>query len=275
MDLLKRRLMMLPTDEPYIRFADPVAEEFCATSFGDGVGLTKRKARKVTTAQFKTELAGFADRTQITSFNEFKYFDHVREAGNWSGCSLLASITLPRSVTLINWNAFENCTALESINLSNIVNLRGRAFYGCTNLRIVVDIPNLQNVSASTSIDYEAFRQSGITKVANLGTITSLGSYSSFAVCPNLTEIWIPRTVKNIERFSLYQDPSLVTVVVLATTPPSLYNAAAIGGAADRKIYVPYSSDHSILDSYKAAPSWSSLANAIFELNPDGTVPTA
>lgn len=270
---MKRRLMMLPKDEPYIQFADPVAEEFCANAFGDGVGLTKRMARKVTTAQFKTALSAFSDRESITSFDEFRYFVHVEEAGSWRGCSLLSSIILPHSCTYLDWSTFNGCTSLTSVNLDRIMIMRGAAFLDCTNLRIVVDMPFLTNLNQTVGLEYQGFSRSGITKVVNLGTVRNLGQYSFFQGCPNLTEVWLPKTIINIERFSFYQCPSLVSLVVLATTPPSLYNATAIGGAANRKIYVPYSSDHSILDSYKAAPSWSNLENAILELNPDGTVP--
>lgn len=260
--------MMLQKDEPYIVFADPYAEAFCANAFGDGVGLTKRRARKVTTAQFKTALAAFADRTSITSFDEFRYFKNVTETGRWKDCSLLASITLPRRCTELSNGSFENCSALERINLGHIEKMQVRSFYGCTNLRIVVDMPMLSN-----RLSYETFRGSGITKVTNLGTVTDIGEYCFFANCANLTEIWLPATLRSIARVSMYRCSALTTLVILAETPPTLV-ARAIDGASGMKIYVPYSADHSILDAYKAAENWTTYANNIVELNPDGTVPT-
>ena len=71
---------------------------------------------------------------------------------------------------------------------------------------------------------------------------------------------------------------SLETVVLYAETPPvittsSFYTLNRVGGPADRKYYVPYSSDHSILGAYQTATNWSSFASQIYELNPDGTIP--
>lgn len=265
--------MMLPKDEPYIVFADSYAEAFCANAFGDGVGLTKRRAGKVTTSQFKTALAAFADRTSITSFDEFRYFKHVTETGSWKDCSLLTSITLPRRCTELSNGSFENCSALERINLGYIEKMQVRSFYGCTNLRIGVDMPMLSNRTQSSALSYETFRGSGITKVTNLGTVTDIGEYSFFARCANLTEIWLPATLRSIARLSMYGCSALTTLVVLAETPPTLV-AGAIDGASGMKIFVPYSADHSILDAYRTAENWIAYANDIVELNPDGTVPT-
>lgn len=272
---MQRRLMMLPKDEPYIVFADPVAEEFCATAFGDGVGLTKRNARKIKTAQFKTALAEFQDRTSITSFDEFRYFNHVGEAGAWTGCSLLTSITLPKSCTYLNWSAFKGCSSLTKINLENVAKMRGMAFMDCTNLRIAVNMPNLINITDTLGVDYQCFARSGITKVEKLGSITDIGPYSFAQGCGELKEVWLPKTIAKIGNLSFYQCNALESLVVLAINPPELYNDLAIGGAANRKIYVPYSSDHSIIAAYKSAPTWSVLESAIYELNQDGTIPTA
>ena len=72
---------------------------------------------------------------------------------------------------------------------------------------------------------------------------------------------------------------SLKTVVLYAETPPVITSATfhtggtQVGGPADRKYYVPYSSNHSILSAYQTATNWSSFASQIYELNPDGTIP--
>jgi len=268
---------MLPKDEPYIVFADPVAEEFCATAFGDGVGLTKRKARKVTTSQFNTALAAFADRTSITSFDEFRHFVHVTETGTWTNCTQLTSIKLPPSCYQVTRQAFSGCTSLAYINLDRITKIRYQAFLNCTSLQIDVDMPRLSDLSQSVGLEYETFRNSGITKVTNLGTVSDIGQYSFFSSCTNVTEIWLPSTIKSISRLSMYNCTSLTSLVVLATNPPDLAYSdrfPTIGGAPGRKIYVPYSADHSILDAYKIAENWTIYANDIYELNPDGTVPT-
>lgn len=81
----------------------------------------------------------------------------------------------------------------------------------------------------------------------------------------------LPSTITSVRRLGLYSIPAMRTVVVRAVNPPSVDNAF-VGLSAD--IYVPYSADHSILAAYKAAQYWSALSSQLYELNPDGTVPT-
>lgn len=53
----------------YIRFADPVVQQICATNWGDGVGITKEQAAAVTNFAGK-----FTGNTEITAFCEIEKF---------------------------------------------------------------------------------------------------------------------------------------------------------------------------------------------------------
>ena len=89
-----------------------------------------------------------------------------------------------------------------------------------------------------------------------------------------ITKVTIGKNVNAIYRHAFDHCHSLATIVSLPTAPPSLANVDAfLNNASGRKIYVPFSEDHSILDSYKSATNWSSYASVIFELNEDGTIP--
>jgi hypothetical protein len=59
---------------------------------------------------------------------------------------------------------------------------------------------------------------------------------------------------------------SLKRVNILATTPPTLSNVGFSNVPASFRIYVPYSSDHSVLAAYKAATNWSTWADFIVEM---------
>ena len=181
---------------------------------------------------------------------------------------------IPKSCSVILNNSFNGCAALERINLERITMLRQQAFRGCSSLRIEVNMPDLADVNETIGLEYSTFQNSGITKVSNLGHVSNLGQYSFFQNCPNLTEVRVPKTVTGIGDLTFYQCPSLVTLILLPTNPPTLAATRAIGGATGRKIYVPYSSDHSILSAYKSATGWQDNASQIYELNPDGTIPT-
>ncbi|MBR4405013.1 MAG: leucine-rich repeat domain-containing protein, partial [Bacteroidaceae bacterium] len=77
------------------------------------------------------------------------------------GCTGLTSVTIPNSVTSIEWSAFSFCTGLTSVTIPNSVTSIGlSAFYGCSGLMEVTigsgvdfiedgafcDCPDLQNV---------------------------------------------------------------------------------------------------------------------------------
>lgn len=263
--------------EMYITFADPIIEQLCVEAWGDGNGMTKRRAAKMSTDEFLSVFGSTAgnDRTGVTSFDEFRYFTRVTDAGWWMNCSNLETITLPRSCYTIGVNAFHGCSSLRSINLGRIRYLRMMAFMGCSNLEIDIDMPFLSGSSGVyTYLEYQTFRESGITKILDLGTATTLGDYDFCRYCSNLTEVWLPKTLTYIGRITFLSCPNLALVVCPVDVPPRTNRNAIFDTGTSLKIYVPYSEDHSVLNAYKTADIWSNNAEQIFELNPDGTVPT-
>ena len=90
---------------------------------------------------------------------------------------------------------------------------------------------------------------------------------SQFRNIPRARKIFIPDSIISLANYCLYQT-SWDYVVFRSTTPATL---GALPMYGSFKIYVPYSSDHSVLQSYKTA--WSSYQGRIYELNADGSVP--
>ena len=107
----------------YIRFEDPeVLRVLLANGVGDGVGITEEAAAKVTSFS-----QWFKGNTTIRKFNEMKYF---------TGVKFFNLVSL-----------FENCTALEEVDLINISgNLHNRTFSGCTNLKRAKNMRNVTTV---------------------------------------------------------------------------------------------------------------------------------
>ncbi len=115
----------------YIRFADPIVQEICATNFGDGVGLTKEQAAAVTTLGTL-----FKSNAEITSFNELKHFVGLNNlVSAFDGDTALASAELAPNLVLNGANyAFRNCP-LSHFAAQNI-KIKGQArgmFHGAGN----------------------------------------------------------------------------------------------------------------------------------------------
>ena len=270
--------MVATKPEPYIEFEDSDLGNMLADTFGDGTGITQRQAKRVTQQAFNAVFDGTQE--HYSSFNEFQYFKRVNDAGKWMGNTDLASITLPTSCKSVGLNAFNGCTSLDAINLGGVTYLRSAAFKDCTNLEIEINMPLLTGRhAANTTLEYDTFCGSGITKILSLGTVTDLGQYSFCQRCYNLTEVWLPSTLKEIARQSFTECTSLLYVVCLATEPPVIapgyeHTARAFeNNAAGRKFYVPYSEDHSVLNAYKSDPKWSEFENDIYELTENGQIP--
>ena len=67
---------------------------------------------------------------------------------------------------------------------------------------------------------------------------------------------------------------SCASLTIHADTPPTISNDTITGLKADCKIYVPYSTDHSILNAYKTAQYWSDRAEYMYELDENGEIPS-
>lgn len=127
----------------YIIFKDPEVARICAENWGDGVGITLEQAASVTNIS-----TVFKENTEITSFNEFGKFAKAQA---------------------IPANAFNGCSALSAIDLSNVTSLGASALYGCTSLEIAdLAMPNL------TSLGKNALYGVKIKKISSLEQITEL-----------------------------------------------------------------------------------------------------
>ena len=105
------------------------------------------------------------------------------------GCSGLTSVTIPNSVTSIGQRVFENCSGLTSVTIGNSVTSIGYyAFSGCYGLTSVT-IPN-----SVTTIVQSAFSNCrGLTSVTIGNSVTSIGKYA-FSGCSKLTSIYCQGT---------------------------------------------------------------------------------
>ena len=100
-----------------------------------------------------------------------------------------------------SWGAFKNCTELTYVNLpTSLTTIGVQAFAGCTSLEIEdLSLPNLETISLS------AFSGVKITKISNLGKLTSLPNLNSnqniFGDKTTLTSVNLPSTLTSIGNY--------------------------------------------------------------------------
>ena len=217
------------------------------------------------------ELHLFINNVEVTNVDIPTTFTALN-ARVFAYCIGITSVTIPSSVTSIGASAFQGCTGLTGTLTipSSVTSIGVSAFYfsgdgtGTLYINATMSLPN-------------AFQNAGFKNVIISENVTGLTA-SSFRAVNNerrfIEYVDLPSTITAIPDACFYNQP-LTTFIIRATTPPTAANAAALNNGNFGKMYVPYSSDHSILNSYKAASYYSNYASKIYELNPDGTVPTS
>ena len=244
-----------------VSFADPAVEAVCLANFDtDGNGfITKAEAEAVTTIGTK-----FSQNTEITSFEEFRYFTGVKALGytysstreGFADCTDLYVVTLPESLTTIGVNCFGG-SGVEVVNLDNVTGIYNSAFSSSQIEEVYA--PKLTTVGTNVFLNCTNLRR--VTSLGNLTDIPAGGaSWGFFGGCTSLTFAELPETITNIGNNAFRACTSLQTVIVRATTPPTLGTGNAFSNA---NIYVP---DNSV-QAYKEASGWSAHASRIKPLS--------
>ena len=263
---LRRGNLAHPTaGSDYIKFADEAVFNILVSKgvSSDGVGITKDDAAKVTSVG-----TWFQGNKVITAFPEFQYFTSCTSLAQYAfdGCTSLQSIDLS-NMKSIDVYAFAGCSQLREIgSLANLVTLGGAAFRECSSLSGEIYMPLLEGSIANTT-----FRGTIITKVLSLGKITKLeftraypgeyNAYPPFYQIGTLEELVLPETLQSMSNQIFDGCSALKVVKCLAVTPPTIGGNVFRGSSCP--IYVPDAS----VDAYKAAANWSTYASRIKPLS--------
>ena len=214
-----------------ITFADPAVEAIVLANWDNGDGyFMKSEAEAVTSIGSK-----FREKTEITSFDELRYFVNVDTLDSYSfyKCSALTSIGLDNIKTLEAYAL--HITGLSGEIVFNSVESWGRNVVGGTSVTSII-LPRVIQISAG------AFDGLSTLEVVDIGeNCTSIGETA-----------W-------------RSDSALRSIVVRALTPPSLGSNAFQWTNNTFIIYVP----DAAVDTYKEASGWSdaSVVNRIKPLS--------
>lgn len=109
----------------------------------------------------------------------------------FEGCSSLKSIKIPDSVTLIGVSAFKGCTSLASINIpDSVTEIGSSTFEGCSSLESIELPDGLTHIG-----DYSFWHCTNLTRITIPNSVTSIGD-SPFSGCDNLTDIHYEGTME-------------------------------------------------------------------------------
>lgn len=236
----------------YIKFKDEAVFNLLMSKgiSSDGIGITKEDAENV-----KNIGNWFQGNTTITQFDELVYFTQVKSIAN---------------------NAFASCSALTTINISNVTSIGYRVFIDCKVLTGDFEMLNLTG-----GIGVNAFQNTKI-KSFIAPNMTTIGNYA-FSGCKDLERIDISgaTTIGNfafngcsllrsadisnatfVDYYAFYGCSSMQSIVCRADTPPQVHSNA-FASSNNCPIYVPDAS----VDAYKTATGWSSYAARIKPLS--------
>ncbi len=135
-------------------------------------------------------------------------------ASAFESCGYIVSITIPDSITSVEYEAFYNCSSLTSITIPDSVTSIGKdAFQYCSSLQYNVKdgvyyLGNATNLYAAV-IDADA----SITSVVLPNGVKCIG-YEAFYNCTSLAFVSIPDSVTNIGYKAFYDCSSLTSITI-------------------------------------------------------------
>lgn len=176
----------------------------------DKINKTASVSRKYEDVNKKENAKVYVGSVNIPSQINYKGVDYtVTSIGKYafSRCDQLTSVTLPHSLTSLEYAAF-SFTRLASIEIPNtVIQIGDFAFNNCKKLRSII-IPN-----SVTDLGVYAFQSCDELKSVRLSNNIPVIKKQTFFECYSLDSITIPNSVTKIES-AAFQKTSLSSIVI-------------------------------------------------------------
>lgn len=188
------------------------------------------------------------------------------------GCKNLTDVyvSVPLRSNSFGVNMFSGCLSLRHIGGVNDWNAPvttiNNSVFSDTGLSYLQLFPNATTIPNNYMSGTNTAYDSTLTHADIWEGVTTINT-GAFRYCLNMFRVTIPSTVTSIASNAFEGALGVKEIHLKPTTPPSLGSTNAIpnSGVVVMQIYVPYSTDHSILEAYQTATNWSTYASKMVE----------
>lgn len=238
-DKTKTNLILFSSEvSNYIEFKDPNVKSVMVSNFGDGTGVTYARAKRQLSMS-----SVFTDNSNISVFDEFKYFTGTTSMFEAFKNSSIKKITLPKGVTWTNNGSafgliFYGCTQLQEIDFADFTRSSAsfagqfQVFSSCSSLTTlhfdsIEQINNLQKTAYTLSdvpfgynngahkvyVQNDMYEDELLTNLVIPETITTIRT-AAFYRFNCITSLTIPNTVTSIGNYAFYQCTGLTSLTI-------------------------------------------------------------
>lgn len=172
--------------------------------------------------------------------------------GAFMSATSLSSVSMTDNVLSIDGNAFDSCSNLSGITLSESLQILGDEAFQASGLRDIT-IPDTVE-----TIGQGAFRNCTSLTGITIGTGVTSIPMEMLRGCTSLVSITIPSGVTSIGASALRYNTGMTGITMVSSTPPTL-GANAFDSTANCPIFVPCDA----VNTYKTATNWSTYASRI------------